>query len=236
MFSSLIIHDCGTIDGEPISVTLRASPSFPCAVWFQQDWQQPVPATWVAKEISGFDGTLEVKLVERISEGRIGVAYIAQVLSATQQGTDIQATIPPTLCLKFAKPEFSRSLARLGDAWFYEQMESLQGISVPTCFGFFASTAEDLEKRANPHESNLDVSPARIKFEIEPWKRRKVLFEDTDRIPRNIDQYPSADWQSDDRGTSGKGMSRIIRLSLCLFSSCLVRLAMDGELILIRKP
>ncbi|EAU87250.2 protein kinase subdomain-containing protein PKL/ccin3 [Coprinopsis cinerea okayama7 len=144
-------------------MTLRASPSFPGAVWFQQDRAQPAPATWGPKDPSNFDGTLELCLVERISEGRIGVTYTAGVLSAVSlNGRDVRSSLPSTtLCLKFAKPEFSRSLAR--EAWFYEQLSSLQ-----VCI------------RA------LDGVD------------REVLFEDTDTIPDNMDQYPSADWLTDD--------------------------------------
>ncbi|EAU87287.2 protein kinase subdomain-containing protein PKL/ccin3 [Coprinopsis cinerea okayama7 len=164
MFSTLLIHDCVVGDGaRTTSITLRPSPSFPGAVWFQQDRAQPAPATWGPKDPSNFDGTLELSLVERISEGRIGVTYAADVVSAVT-----------------AAPEFSRSLAR--EAWFYEQMSSLQGISVPLYFGFFTSTAPDVA----------------ADFGFEPWMDRKVLFEDTDTIPDNIDQYPSADWLTDD--------------------------------------
>ncbi|EAU89061.1 protein kinase subdomain-containing protein PKL/ccin3 [Coprinopsis cinerea okayama7 len=184
MFSTILIHNCGSIDGEPTTITLKASPSFPAALWYQQDWERPVPATWAAKDVSGFDGTLEIKLVERISEGRIGITYVAQVISATQSGSDVRSTIPSTLCLKFAKPEFSRSLAR--EAWFYEQLESLQGISVPLSFGFFASTASEQPKFPG------------VDFEFEPWTDRQVLFEDTDSTPDNIDEYPSPDWLTDD--------------------------------------
>ncbi|EAU83810.1 protein kinase subdomain-containing protein PKL/ccin3 [Coprinopsis cinerea okayama7 len=181
MFSTLLIHDCGTVDGEPITITLKVSPSFPGAVWFQEDWEQPVPAAWGPKDNSDFDGTLAIRLVERISEGRIGVTYAPQVVSATRRGSDVKSTLPPTLCLKFAKLEFSRSLAR--EAWFYEQLESLQGISVPLSFGFFASTAKE-----QPHFPDI---------EFKPWTNRSVLFEDTDPIPHNIDQYPSPDWLAD---------------------------------------
>ncbi|EAU85077.1 protein kinase subdomain-containing protein PKL/ccin3 [Coprinopsis cinerea okayama7 len=182
MFSTLVIHDCGTVDGELITVTLKASPSFPGAVWYQEDWDQPVPATWGPKDVSAFDETLELRLVGRISEGRIGVAYIAKVVSATRNGADVRTTLPPTLCLKFAKPEFSRSLAR--EAWVYEQLESLQGTSVPSSFGFYASTAAE-----QPSFPNL---------EFEPWRNREVLFEDTDKVPSNIDEYASPDWLTDD--------------------------------------
>ncbi|KAG2008037.1 protein kinase subdomain-containing protein PKL/ccin3 [Coprinopsis cinerea AmutBmut pab1-1] len=182
MFSTLLIHDCGTADGYLITITLKASPSFPGGIWYKEDWHEPVPATSAPKDVSNLDGTLELRLVRRISEGRIGVTYVAEVVSATRKCTDVRSTLPPTLCLKFAKPEFSRSLAR--EAWFYEQLDSLQGISVPISFGFFASTAA--EQRHFP-----DV-------EFEPWRNRKVLFKDTDKIPHDIDRYASPDWLPDD--------------------------------------
>ena len=77
-------------------------------------------------------------LLARLSEGRMGVAYSAHVISATADGPSMTNTFPASVCLKFAKPPHSRSLAR--EAWFYEQLAECQGTSIAHCHVFFSST------------------------------------------------------------------------------------------------
>ncbi|KAG2003759.1 protein kinase subdomain-containing protein PKL/ccin3 [Coprinopsis cinerea AmutBmut pab1-1] len=182
MFSTLLINHCATVGGKPATVTFNASPSYPSAIWDRQRRGEPAPKTWNSKDVSKFEGTLELTLLERISEGRIGVTYVAKITSATQGNTDHRAKLPETVCLKFAKPEFSRSLAR--EAWFYEQLGSCQGVSIPQFYGFFSSSMAE--------------QPCFPDLEFTPWTNTRHRIEDTDKPPKNIDQYPSPDWLDDD--------------------------------------
>jgi hypothetical protein len=116
MFSTLIIRDCGlnAHQPQPVIVSLKATPSFPaCARDYEIDHQVPVPDSWAAKDISTADGCLELCLLERIAEGRIGVTYSARVIAATTEGdSDATSALPEIVCLKFAKKQHCRSLAR----------------------------------------------------------------------------------------------------------------------------
>ncbi|EFI27581.1 protein kinase subdomain-containing protein PKL/ccin3 [Coprinopsis cinerea okayama7 len=83
MFSTLLIHTCGTIGGRSTTITLKVSPSFPGAIWFRERRGEPAPKTWDSKDVSKANGTLELSLLGRIAEGRIGVTHIAKVVSSS---------------------------------------------------------------------------------------------------------------------------------------------------------
>ena len=100
MYSTLIIRDCALSASQiPITVFLKASPSFPaCSYDFNKD-APPVPDSWAARGVSAAQGTLEVSLLVRMSEDRMGIAYSAQVISATaNDGSDITNTLPESVC------------------------------------------------------------------------------------------------------------------------------------------
>lgn len=85
---------------------------------------------------------LEIELKERISHGRIGITYRAQLQLILDEigGSPMTCSSlqsPQEFCVKLVKPQFIRSLAR--EAWFYEQLAELQGVAVPRCFGFFVA-------------------------------------------------------------------------------------------------
>jgi len=153
----------------PITVALKATPSFPACSYDPKKDPPPVPDLWAARDISAAQGTLEVSLLERISEGRMGVAYSANVISATTNDSDTTNTLPESVCLKFTKPLYSRSLAR--EAWFYEQLAECQGTSIAQYYGFFSSTFSeqtntpellvpwrDLEHPRDPNEDEKHLS------------------------------------------------------------------------------
>ena len=72
----------------------------------------------------------------------MGVTYAANIISATaNDGSDISNTLPESVCLKFTKPSYSRSLAC--EVWFYKQLAKCQGTSIPHCHGFFSSTSSE---------------------------------------------------------------------------------------------
>jgi len=107
VWSTLIVRNCALSASQvPITVTLKAAPSFPACAYDYVQNPHPVPDSWGARDVSTAQGTLEVSLVERISEGRIGVTYSTLVISATaNDGSDITNTFPKSVCLKFAKPQ-----------------------------------------------------------------------------------------------------------------------------------
>jgi hypothetical protein len=95
MFSTLIIRDCALSASQIlISVSLKVATSFPACAYDYIKNPHPVPDSWAARGISTVQGTLEVSLLARISEGRMGVAYSAHVISATVDGSSITNTFP----------------------------------------------------------------------------------------------------------------------------------------------
>jgi hypothetical protein len=125
IFSTLIIRDCALSASQiPITVALKATASFPACSYDLKKDPPPVPDSWSARDVSPAQGTLVVSLLERISEGCMGVAYSANVISATTNESDITSTLPESVCLKFTKPLHSRSLAR--EAWFCKGLVSCE--------------------------------------------------------------------------------------------------------------
>ncbi|EEB89893.1 hypothetical protein MPER_11964 [Moniliophthora perniciosa FA553] len=182
MFSSLTIHDCGLERQNLVPICLDTAPSFPASPRALKKEEYSVPDSWAAKDITLAEGHLELALLERISEGRMGVTYSARVVSATRSHVDVSASLPQVLCLKFARMQHCRSLAR--EAWFYEQLTECQGISVARCFGFFTST---LNKQEVAVESIL------------PWNKFQDESDETEEETEELTwSSPSKDWLPDD--------------------------------------
>ncbi|KAH9930941.1 uncharacterized protein B0H18DRAFT_119547, partial [Fomitopsis serialis] len=110
-------------------------------------------------------GHLTIELGERIGGGRSAVVYAATVVTATPREDGAPWTKDPfklELCVKVARPNRCRSLAREG--WMYEQLteNALQGVITPRCYGFF--TAELARERAqfplwSSDDFDLDRTP-----------------------------------------------------------------------------
>jgi hypothetical protein len=180
-FATVVIHTSHA--GQPL--VLKASVSFPAVPYRIQDKDKPLPPSWNAKDSSSAEGHLELRLFERLGEGRISTVYSATVLSARQGGgIDITSSLPQKLCLKFAKKEFCRSLAR--DAWFYEQLHHLQGVAIARSYGFYGSTVK---------EQGENQVAANFEGHFGPWQDYK-------HIPRYISDVAewssSMDWLPDD--------------------------------------
>ncbi|KAF8512466.1 hypothetical protein BU17DRAFT_15563, partial [Hysterangium stoloniferum] len=72
------------------------------------------------------DLTLEVSVQAKLGEGRVGFVY-----DVDKRGTSGSHAIPD-LVIKVARRYQSNNLCR--EAWFYEEMEHLQGIIVARCY------------------------------------------------------------------------------------------------------
>ncbi|KAH8101339.1 hypothetical protein DFH11DRAFT_1736502 [Phellopilus nigrolimitatus] len=82
---------------------------------------------------------LDISLSEKISDGRCGRTFRITVDSLTFSGgatAHHDCGLPP-LCIKMAAPGMSRRLSK--EAWCYEEMEKLQGMAIPHCYGWFES-------------------------------------------------------------------------------------------------
>lgn len=97
------------------------------------------------------DMHLEISLGKELGSGRAGSVRAVNVFSP-KIGTGL-----PKLVLKIAHRKRSVNLAQ--EAWFYEELEQLQGIAVPRCYGFFQAQLEDGYKVStwSPYDDDLDT-------------------------------------------------------------------------------
>lgn len=78
---------------------------------------------------------LQLSLGERISGGRVGDVYRVSVESVLTKDGDVAPDIHiPPLVVKIAKRRYVHRLAR--EAWFYDELEPLQGVATARCFGW----------------------------------------------------------------------------------------------------
>ncbi|KAH9842376.1 uncharacterized protein C8Q71DRAFT_691010, partial [Rhodofomes roseus] len=91
---------------------------------------------WSAVEPPQNSGHLSLELGERIGGGRSAVVYSVKVIPDAPHTDDSRNL---DLCVKVARPNRCRSLAR--EAWVYEQLIEgvAQGVITPRSYGFFAT-------------------------------------------------------------------------------------------------
>ncbi|KAJ4000117.1 hypothetical protein F5050DRAFT_707485 [Lentinula boryana] len=142
LFSSVTLHGLTTRssdDGE-CSITLHREQSFP-AKRYTSDLEGRTP----------------------LSEGRMGQVFAASLVSLRKSihGEALPngcIPLPSQFCIKLAKLEYIRSLAR--EAWFYEQLakeDGFPGAITPVCFGFF--TCRLLENVRIRSWSSIEIEP-----------------------------------------------------------------------------
>jgi len=76
---------------------------------------------------------INLRLGDKVGNGRVGRIHGVDILDST-------GPLPP-LVAKFALHGHLYSLER--EAWFYEEMESLQNVSIARCYGFFIAELDD---------------------------------------------------------------------------------------------
>jgi len=137
IFSSLTL----TGDNIPKPITLARQDDFPsCQFDFTRsiyrdrpDWEpSPRPE----------HGHLSLRLGKRIAGGRSAVVYAAEILTVSKPGGILPSDPLPSereLCVKIARRNRCRTLAR--EAWFCDQLSlgQLQGIITPRTYGFFTA-------------------------------------------------------------------------------------------------
>ncbi|KAF8520642.1 hypothetical protein BU17DRAFT_46477 [Hysterangium stoloniferum] len=97
----------------------------PDGVWVRPPSNFPAPS----------NGTLRVTVNDQLGQGRIGTVYSVDIKSP-RDGPHI-----PPLVIKVSNRYRSPKLAR--EAWFYEEMEHLQGVCIARCYGFFQEDTPD---------------------------------------------------------------------------------------------
>ncbi|KAF9075566.1 hypothetical protein BDP27DRAFT_1315283 [Rhodocollybia butyracea] len=140
-FSSLSIHGIST-SGRALNMT-RAE-SFPAnrTSCIEEECSTEKEG-WDALPLPEGKSHLEIEIIgEQLGHGRISATYAARLHQILNRpgGSPLPCSspgLPQEFCIKVAKPQFFRSLAR--EAWFYEQLAGLQGSVTPRCFGFFVA-------------------------------------------------------------------------------------------------
>ncbi|KAK0190037.1 hypothetical protein F5146DRAFT_932458, partial [Armillaria mellea] len=111
-------------------VTMLRAPSFPSPRYAAEPTLSVPSDQWPPPASVPTTGChLEIRLLEKVAEGRKGLAHSVQILG--------EASGLLELCIKVAKPRHCRNLAR--EARFYSRLEALQGIPYPAALGFSPS-------------------------------------------------------------------------------------------------
>lgn len=113
-----LIHPASSEGHSPSSILPKAPPRPPSRL--------PTPGS----------ATLSGSLGEFIGDGRTGLVYTLSKthISGINNPSGSNATMPPVI-LKFARPNRCADLNR--EAWFYEEMECLQGVALARCYGLY---------------------------------------------------------------------------------------------------
>ncbi|KAH9918956.1 uncharacterized protein B0H18DRAFT_1197957 [Fomitopsis serialis] len=125
VFSTLSL----TGENIPEAITLSRPDDFPCRQFdfhrsaYRPDWKQSTRSQ---------DGRLSL-IIERIACGRSAVVYSAEIVTTSEKGNIPSSPHPheQQLCVKIARPNRCRTLAR--EAWIYDQLTlgQLQGVIAP---------------------------------------------------------------------------------------------------------
>ncbi|KAJ3979336.1 hypothetical protein F5890DRAFT_1421513, partial [Lentinula detonsa] len=168
LFSSVTLHGLTSSDNGECSITLHREQSFP-AKRYTSDLEGRTPVgeqQWnsISPPVDRLHADLQI--TDQLSEGRLGQVFAACLVSLKQSihGEILPnacITLPSQFCIKLAKPEYIRSLAR--EAWFYEQLakeDGFSGVITPICFGFFACRlSENVQIRS---WSSIKIEPEEL--------------------------------------------------------------------------
>lgn len=126
--------------------------------------------------------TLSFKLGRRMASGMTGVVYEAidvRIAPSPDHGTKPTGYLPP-LVVKIGRSNRCMSMGR--EAWFYNEMESLQGIAIARCYGCFelelqrGMLAEPWQDRLNrtDYDNEYDELPDFIEYPEEALEEKEV--------------------------------------------------------------
>jgi hypothetical protein len=95
---------------------------------------------------------------ERYGCGRIGSVYPVSIHTSSQY------CLPP-LVIKVAARRRSPNLAR--EAWFYEEMEHIQGVAIPRCYGLFTAEIDPNSEVLDWAETDAEYDPDKTATPLE---------------------------------------------------------------------
>ncbi|KAF8476531.1 hypothetical protein JB92DRAFT_3134404 [Gautieria morchelliformis] len=152
-FSSLVIGGLIKVNGVHVPPTLSKGISKPTETLIVPEEQLGVvgalpPVRPPSKLPPPGNLCLRVSLdSDRLGHGRVGAVYPLRV-----DGAD-QYALPP-LVIKIAARRRSEDLAR--EAWFYEELEHIQGVAIARCYGLFTTEIDPNSEVLGWAESDAD--------------------------------------------------------------------------------
>ncbi|KAE9402579.1 hypothetical protein BT96DRAFT_542820 [Gymnopus androsaceus JB14] len=210
-FSSVTL--CGLANSSSSSesysepLTLVRNQSFPAKryIWCRDECTTETDSEWDSLPFSIGKAHADFELLEWLGEGRISITYAARLICLRQSPggetlplSSLLCILPDEFCVKLAKVEFIRSLAR--EAWFYEQIaktEGCQGIITPLCFGFFTTSLPSTlqirawsEIKCVPHKDDDELVYDRF-YDDKAYSRAFADDQQTcrDKCPWTLDRW-----------------------------------------------
>lgn len=98
------------------------------------DYKYPIPTRLPSALPPPGHLTLQLHIGDRLGRGRTSGVYDASIDLQNSSPELAELAVPP-LVVKVSRPGRERALDN--EAFFYEEMESLQGIVIPRYYGFF---------------------------------------------------------------------------------------------------
>lgn len=181
LFTSIHVHGLAyDANGESSPLTLDRSISFPSPTWTCGNPGEPFFKSLPSRALPTQGYTLEARISPRksdiismttgksedgfLGDGRSSFVYSLDIIAIRPSGpTSDEDPLPlddpifkklPPLCIKVAKPTYSRSLAR--EAWFYEKLDESQltGVVTPHSYGLFCGGPHN--RAPKPQSSGID--------------------------------------------------------------------------------
>lgn len=162
--TSVIANKTITLRRSTAPLDLVAPLISPATTGFVQPYK-PAPPRMLTSLPPPGDVCLELTLDELIASGGTGHVY-----SVTVSG--LQAYSVPPLVAKVARRGRRGHLAR--EAWFYDELAALQGVSFARCFGWFEAEVED-ETAVIPWRKETQMGPSMdsissgVESELRSW-------------------------------------------------------------------
>jgi hypothetical protein len=177
-YSSLVINGLVKIDSVDVSLTCFKGISNPpkpvttSMAYFAR--AGGLPARLPSKLPPPGDLCLRVSVMpEPLGHGRVGSVYPIRL-------DDTEQTSLPPLVVKVASRRRSENLAR--EAWFYEEMENIQGASIARCYGFFTAEIDPNNEVLGWAESDARYDPDE---EDEPLDEDDDPSDEADYLPED---------------------------------------------------
>ncbi|KAF8530584.1 hypothetical protein BU17DRAFT_79418 [Hysterangium stoloniferum] len=198
-FSSIEIEGLLKKNDQNVMLTCERGASIPTNPLYDGSGRVRPDGFWVrppSKLPAPGNGTLRVIVKDQLGQGRVGTVYSVNIVSP-EEGPHI-----PPLVIKVSDRYRSAKLAR--EAWFYEEMEHLQGVSIGRCYGFFqVELTEECEvpnwRKISEESAEEADEEERCSLRDSVWSRESVRYNAVIGQEEVIDSWKEYEEQEEDR-------------------------------------